>query len=286
MGALTQKELCRSQPRLLAEELQPDILHESLRHYGARQTPAALFRSAWNHTEYALSRNVELSDDVRNAYFGYTQDIANAVLLHEGSNQDADIGALVLSTYVPAFRKRAFDLPLESEDCREIYRSLGYAISLFQPLDIDEPPQWRMTETAVLALSARTGQPDLLLYPTSPREETSEIQRFNHDSYFYDGDGKSKIPIQQKLIKTEKTYDEWITLLILQPLVKKGLKYSGMADTGLLSDQMNHLLSLVIAETTGEELTRSEKNFLDYLSQAVAAHRFTRRQSESADMVA
>jgi hypothetical protein len=123
-----------------------------------------------------------------------------------------------------------------------------------------------------------------LLYPTSPREETSSIQAFNHDSYFYAD--KGKIPIQQKLLPTQKVYDECIQILTVQPLLDKALRKSGEQERITLSDKVNYLLSLIVAETSGAELTKDEAVFLNAMTEAVVAHYLEATEGEAEEQIA
>jgi len=144
---------------------------------------AGLFHSAWSHVEYALCQSIDTDDDLRLNYLSYAQELLGEIIKADISgeiygqaishpiSQDQLLGALTLSSYVPVFRQRALGEVTQRRDCVELYESLGQAMSYLRPLDIDEPPQWRMAEMAMLALSARTTQPDFLLYPASPREE-------------------------------------------------------------------------------------------------------------------
>src|SRR5690606_30588005 len=160
-----------------------------------KKSPNGKLRSAWNYAEFALNLK-NSTPDVRREHFHTSQLLTAMVLADVKTTHDTALSALTLSTYLPLFEKRSEDNELTNEDCEGVYRSLGGAMRYLRPLEIDEPPQWRMTEVSVLALSARARQPHLLMYPTSPREETSGIQVLNHDSYFFTGD--DKIPIQQK----------------------------------------------------------------------------------------
>lgn len=119
-----------------------------------------------------------------------------------------------------------------------------------------------------------------MLYPTSPREENSYAADFNHDSYYYlDND---KIPLQQKLFPTQKTYNEYVTILTLMPIVDKGLTAIEGVDKLSPSDKINYLLSLVIAETHGEKLKHEEVGFLNFMTEAVASHRHKNPLSQKA----
>lgn len=261
----------RMTPEPLAEHAEPGMLAQEMQKYETRRNSEGLFRSAWNYVECGTNKSDVNSRIHPNYYFEYAQGLIGMALSKPDIYQDTHLGALVLSTYLPLFKKRRFEEEMTSEDCINVYQSLGQAIAYLQPLEIDEPPQWRMAETAVLALSARTSRPGLLLYPTSPREESSADAEFNHDSYFID-EG-SKIPIQQKLVQTEKEYDEWITILTLQPLIVKGIRKTSLTQTHGLADQINYLLSLIVSETNGQPVTKQEIRFLNTVSAAIVSHK-------------
>ncbi len=263
-------------PRPLAEDIDQTLAKAALRKYETRKSPSGVLRSAWNYAEYAL--NAKDADSAERAeYFQTSQLLTAMVMTNPKSHQDVTLNALTLSTYLPLFEKRSNDQSLDGEDCGSVYYSLGAAMRYLRPLTIDEPPQWRMTEMGILALSARARQPQLLMYPTSPREESSGIQSLNHDSYFFDAAGK--IPIQQKLLPTQKVYDECIKIMTVQPLLDLSLKKSGEQASGALADKVNYLLSLVISETAGAVLTREETKFLNSMTEAVVAHYFDAPES-------
>ncbi len=270
-------------PRPLAEDLDQTLAMAALKKYERRKNPSGVLRSAWNYAEYALNSSTAKTVE-REEYFHTSQLLTGMVLLNPKTNQDTSMSALTLSTYLPLFQKRAGERELLSKDCDDVYHSLGKAMQYLRPLAIDEPPQWRMTEVGILALSARARQPQLLMYPTSPREETSGIQALNHDSYFYDENGK--IPIQQKLIPTQKVYDECIKIMTLQPLLDLALKKSGEQVAVSLGDKVNYLLSLIVSEVAGGRLTRDETKFLNTMTEAVVAHYFDATEDSSIQLAA
>ena len=255
----------------LAEDLDQQLASAALKKYETRKNPNGLLHSAWSYAEYALNAR-EVRQSGREEHFHTSRLLTSMVVNHPKVGQDTLLGALTLTTYVPLFSKRAFEEEIDSKDCEDVYRSLGLAMNYLRPLAIDEPPQWRMAEIGVLALSARSRQPKLLMYPTSPREETSEIQALNHDSYFYDERGK--IPIQQKLLPTQKIYDDCIKILTLEPLLDKAFKKNRDAVNTTLSQKVNYLLSLIVSEVSDVELNRDEVAFLNAMTEAVVAHYF------------
>lgn len=270
-------------PRPLAEDIDQALAKAALRKFETKKNPSGLLRSAWNYAEYALnSKGSEKGE--REEYFHTSQLLTAMVLMDSKTQQDIALNTLTLSTYLPLFEKRSDGKELTSEDCESVYHSLGAAMRYLRPLAVDEPPQWRMTEVGILALSARARQPQLLMYPTSPREEASGIQELNHDSYFYDINGK--IPIQQKLLPTQKIYDECIKIMTLQPLLDLALRKSGEYVPASLADKVNYLLSLIISETSGVGLTREETRFLNSMTEAVVAHYFDALETPSEKLAA
>ena len=260
-------------PEPLAEDVHPDFARGAMKRYETRCQPEGLLFSAWYHAEMGLNQQLDHDKATRDCYFETTEYLIKMLLDQEHCHQDTLLGALVLASYLPTLKKRAARRDNEKIgplDCERVYSSLGAAVRYLRPLSIDEPPQWRMTEVSILALSARTRQPMFLLYPASPREEQSYIQHLNHDSYFFRDN--SKIPLQQKLIPSDKVYDESITMLTLQPLLDRGLKATGVSINQPLASKVNHLLSLIVAETSGEELETSERKFLNIMSESIVAH--------------
>lgn len=265
--------------RPLAEHLAPEISLSALRNHMTHRTPAGHFHSAWNHVEVSLNKSVEIEDDLRVLYIDDANALCGMVLNQQRATEDMRLAALTLSTYSPCMRKRALGESITPEDCSEVYSGLGAAIQYLQPLRPGDPPRWRMAETAVLAVSARMHNPELLLYPTSPREESSPTSAENHDSYFLNGE--QKLPIQQKLIPTERTYNDNITLMNLQPMMEKTYRKCGMLPPHTSADQLNHLLSLIVAETTDEQaLSRHEREYLNRISGIVAYHHFEAYQRQ------
>ena len=253
------------------EDLDQHVALAALKQFETRRNPSGLLHSAWSNAEYAL--NMKDSDrGERDEFFHTSRLLTSMALAHPKVRQETALNSLTLATYLPVFTKRASDIEVSSEDCDDVYRSLGQAMGYLRPLTVNEPPQWRMVEVASLALSARSHQPQLLLYPASPREEATATSPLNHDSYFLDTNGK--IPVQQKLIPTQKIYDECIQVLTMQPLLDKAHRKSGKTDKGELGEQVNHLLSLIVAEASGVEMERDELTFLNVMTEAVVAHYF------------
>jgi hypothetical protein len=207
---------------------------------------------------------------LRNPQPDMAQYMLGKVINNHNVPQDTTLGSMVLSTYLPVLKKRSAGEITGGGDLEDIYVSLGAAMSYMRPLEIDEPPQSRMEEVVILALSARTRQPDFLMFPASPREEASETQSYDHDGYFMNHD--IKYPIQKKIIPTNKVYDDSITMMTLVPLFDKiARKHFGEIEL-TLAGKLNTAIACIIAETNGSELTPQERGYLNDLSEAVVAH--------------
>lgn len=254
----------------LAENLNPEELLPTKKRNEARRTSTGLFRSAWTYVEYALNQRLSISEDERAWHRNMAQYLLGNIINNHNAPQDTILGSMVLSTYLPTLKKRSTGEMIGSGDLEDIYVSLGAAMSYLRPLEIDEPPQSRMEEVVMLALSARTRQSDFLMFPASPREEASEIQSYNHDGYFMNY--STKYPIQKKIIPTNKVYDNRITMMTLAPLFDKVAKKHFGEIEPTLAGKLNTAIACIIAETNGSELTPQERGYLNDLSEAVVAH--------------
>lgn len=254
----------------LAEQVDPIYAMAAAEQYQTRRKPGGLLLSAWSHIELGLNQKLDYSQPVKDSNFAIAQQLVGEIVHDERTHEDTMIGAYVLASYLPLFHKRAVSREVDQQDCRQVYDSLGKMIAYLDPGGSTRISPWKLSESAVLALSARTSQPQLLLYPTSPREESSNVQRYNHDSYFYSDD--SKYPIQQKFVGVEKEYDPSITMLTLQPLIDKATRVAGMQPCEGTTDRVSRILSLIVCETNGIDLNESEQRFLNFMSTAVAAH--------------
>ena len=271
-GARILQGECVPDPWSLAEEQPFQQLLENVKRFNNKCKPEGWLHSAWSHAEFALYQGEKIDNELRQMYIEYSQNLLQWVVMDASANSDTQLEAFVLSSYLHCMQKRAFGEDVLSEDCLAIYESLGAAIGYLRPININEPPQWQMMEVAVLAMAARMRKPELLMYPGSPREEGSSVLKFNHDGYFI-AKGK-KLPIQQKLIPTDKVYDQTITLLTLAPILGRAFKkWRPELSGGLVGEQLNYLLSLVVAETHGEALEQDELGFLNQISSAIAQHK-------------
>lgn len=257
-------------PTALAEDLAADYVTDAVWKNVTKRTASGRLVSAWSHIEYAVNRSAEISDIDRLESLDCARMLTQKILEKKHAAVNTHLSALVLASYLPTFSKRAYGLDLDNKDCADIYHSLAGAFVYTQPLRHGSIPSALSLETFVLALSARTKRPDYLLFPASPREESSIVQSVNHDSYFLTNG--AKLPLQQKLITTSMEYSEDITTLTLLPLLEKANRRCGYHNDDDVADMLNLPIALIVAEASGEKLSKHEKALLDFLSEGVVAH--------------
>ena len=260
---------CDTVPHPLAETLDHSIALAAMNRFSAATASEGKYHSAWYHMEFSMHQSDHIPQDVRESYLDTTQGLLGDIVADSYAHHSTKFGALILSSYVHVLAKRARGEEITSDECEQIYHSLGSAIAYMQPLSQEEPPPSIMVETALMALSARNRRPEFLLYPTSPREESSKLAPWNHDNYFIEN-GR-KLPIQQKLRLTEKEYDQAITVVTLEPIIDKALAKYNLATPRQLSEKINYVLSLIVLDTQNPKLLeRSEHAVLNHLGECVA----------------
>jgi hypothetical protein len=267
-------------PGPLAEYVDADAALAAMRHCMTLRKPEGHFHSAWRHIEFAMNQNVDyLSDSLRRKYMGDAQWLLAGIIGSTGENGHRKVNpdlyaqALTLNIYLPTLTKRALDIPITSDDCRNIYHSFGHAFKSINALNLADASykSSRFAEMLGPALSARTGRPDTLLYPASPREEASTNQHLNHDGYFIK-DG-IKIPLQTKLIETEKIYHDPTKTIYIEPLAEHALRRAGCIpdDAELWIGDCTEIIAELITEETADLVDEQDKQALDYLTRSVVA---------------
>lgn len=264
----------------LAEELNPDTLQTELNHYSQRSNAEGLIHSAWRQIEFALNQQNQLPDDLR---LTYINDYASHLLAcsmhassetiqgHDSSNRSeaAYSKALLISSYLPIFSKRALQKPLTREDSLNLYHTLG-SILQYQ-LDADSAQD--LTENVTRGLSARTLQPEHILHLASPREESSDLQTINHDGYFVAV--ADKLPVQIKLGQTALQYDSPVIVLDIDDLLKNAVRYAG---SGIIDEPTPftgyapNVAEYIAREARGEVLPRNQQRLLNIASQSLVRH--------------
>ena len=258
-------------PGPLAEMLPPQLTVNALRHYLTFRNPEGQFASGWMHIEFAMNHSLALDSDMRQKYIGDAAFLFATAADNPRSHMETRLGAMVATNYLPVFSKRANNQPVTQDDCADIYRGLAATITYLTPPGSTVLESWRLTELIPLAMSARTGQPELLLYPASPREESSRYAQSNHDAYFVAD--KQKIALQQKLIASEEPYDYPFQVITLLPIVQNALKRTGYTDFESPTDAFEFVVHAMIAEAQDLDVQPYERDLLNLLSRSIAARR-------------
>lgn len=281
-------------PLLLAEDVPPSIAENNIRHNSQRKTAVGFMQSAWWHVEYALAQKAEVDTEMRRTYLGYaSQLLANVVNLSSEQNplspaqrasprQPIYHEALLLGSYLPVFTKRAVGSEVTRQDSVDVYRSLGVVLNgLLEYGDGADSP---ISEAVASALSARTTLPEHLLYLSSPREEGSHTGVDNHDRYFLEHGVKQ--PVEIKLQDVERPYNPRITVLNMEELLVWAAERAELTapdpspSRSPLSGYVHQTAELISRETTGSQLARQEKAFLNLASGGIVRYHRTARESQ------
>lgn len=267
-------------PGPLAERVNADVALAAMRHCMTLRKPEGHFHSAWRHIEFAMNQNVVyLSDSLRKKYMGDAQWLLAGIMEARGdnfgrrTNPDLYAQAITLNIFLPVLTKRALAQDITPEDCADIYKSFGTAFRAINSFKYPDSSykSARFAEMLGPALSARTKRPEALLFPSSPREEASARQPLNHDGYFIKD--REKIPLQTKLIQTEKIYHDPTRTIYIDPLAEHALKRAGLIpkDIELPIGFCTEMIAELVDEETVGFIDIEGKKTLDYLTRSVVA---------------
>lgn len=267
-------------PGPLAENVEANITLAAMRHCMTLKKPEGHFHSAWRHIEFAMNQNIEyLNEPLRKKYMGDAQWLLAGILNTRGdnygrrTNPDLYAQAMTLNIFLPVLTKRALNQQVSPDDCRDIYTSFGMAFRTINALHYPDSSykSSRYAEMLGPALSARTKRPDVLLYPSSPREEASTTQPLNHDGYFIKN--THKVPLQTKLIHTKKIYSDPTRTIYIEPLAEHALKRAELLpqDIRLPIGYCTEMIAELIDEETVGIKDQPGKEALDYLTRSVVA---------------
>lgn len=237
------------------------------------------FHSAWHHIEYAMNQGIDYFDDeIRRKYFGDAAFLLGRIIdcsqnRSQRTNPALYAQALTLNIYLPVLMKRALCKEVTVNDCDDIYQSFGYVFRDINSLTYPDASfkSARFAEMIGPALSARTHRPDALLYPASPREEASVYQPLNHDGYFIKSG--EKVPLQTKLVETEKVYEDPTRIIYVEPLARHALIRANLLEPNdnLPIGACTELISELICEEVEGHIDTAGKTALDFLTRSVVA---------------
>ena len=267
-------------PGPLAEHVDADVALAAMRHCMTLRKPEGHFHSAWRHIEFAMNQNVTyLNEPLRKKYMGDAQWLLAGILDVRGdkhgrkTNPDLYAQAITLNIFLPVLTKRALSQSITQNDCQNIYQSFGTAFRTINAFNYPDSSykSARFAEMLGPALSARTKRPDALLYPSSPREEASTSQPLNHDGYFIKS--TEKIPLQTKLIYTEKIYHDPTRTIYIDPLAEHALKRADLLPTDIVLPigYYTEMIAELVDEETAGLIDQQGKDALDYLTRSVVA---------------
>lgn len=266
---------------MLAENLPPDFVIEKTDSLVMKRTTEGKLASAWAHLELSICQNVPLTDEMRRDNFWLISSLLQDCMTHTGSrsNEKLRLEAALLSAQLPLFAYRAINEQPSSKNIFDTYTSIGAAIDYVyrngRPTEGTDLPS-QCAEAVVMALAARTGQPNWVLYQSSPREERSPFMQGNHDCYRIAND--KKIWVQVRTQSTDKLQEETIVKVVTQDIVNhagklcRRLQAKGVDTTDVTIEEYEHILALIVAETKGKSLSAAEKRILDAASAMVIGH--------------
>lgn len=259
-------------PRYMAEEVCTNAL---IRHMRERRSKSQL-QAAWNGIEVALSLQERPAE--AEVFFDYAEATFDKMFAR-ADKEFWKINATIGLIYMPAYRARYEHQPLGSRALHtvhtEVAAMLGTFDQLYDPAGRDKFAGVK-PELVTLALFARLRSFDWLAYPASPREESTPITDFNHDSYVIRGG--IKVPIQVKR-KNGSGYDDTVAVVRLSTIMSKvnaerqrrtvqawGNKRK--ATRPLQPLDANDFAQLIVREARGEWLHEHELWLLELASMA------------------
>lgn len=249
----------------LAEHLPADLLYSNMRRLHARKGASNWYRSAFATVEFALCREAPLDPTLRADLIdqaGYL--LRKPMGLMGGKAHDVlRLNAAFLCSYLPAFLKRSAQEPLNEQDCANLYKSVATAMTM--TLDTTQSPEGliaHLAEGIMFCLSARTRQPQNIIWPASPREESSPSQPSNHDGYVILNGGKLRA--QTKLIPTAAEYEQPTIVVVFEEIAQHvARKIQQRYAEPITSYDVPSFVDIIFREATGEALDPEEKYQLD-----------------------
>ena len=225
---------------------------------------------AWACVEQALSSDSPLYARNNQKVLNEAFTTANNVLRnHNKHNLNEILEAISFKNYERLFRALALRKPISSELIHETRQNVGALIAT-----IDEQPEYPkeyndnirgfMAEQTVQWLSlddALQGEnPELIIYPTSPREGHSNLKAFNHDGYQITEHGRVRIETKRSHSskRTRRTYDKSIAYVVLQDILDETRSRCG----GKVGSPRDNFLIGAIRDTLNYRESKSKHKVL------------------------
>lgn len=259
-------------PRLLAEEICADALIKRIRERNSNSQ----LQAAWSGLELALA--LQNCPDDAESFFNYAEEKFES-MFHRSEKDFYKINAHIGLIYMPAFRARYAGERLSGRELQTVHARLADMLATF---DATYDPRGRdlfpgvKPELVTHNLFARLKNFDWLSFPASPREENTDLKKFNHDSYVLRSD--IKVPVQVKR-DHGPTYDDSVAVVRLSRIIGRvneerrrwtmqawGSKRK--ATRPLTPLNANDFAQLIVREAQGEWLSEHEAWLLELGSMA------------------
>jgi hypothetical protein len=268
-GAECRRLINNDDPRLTPQQLCVLALSETLDRN--RLSGADIYMGhAWNCVEQALSSDAPLYTRSNQKVLNEAFITANNVLRnHNQHNLNEVLEAISFRNYEGLFRALAEKRPITSDLVYESRQNVGALITTIDdnpdfPKEYDDPIRGFMAEQTVQWLSLQNAflyeNPELIIYPTSPREGHSNMAAFNHDGYQITQSGRMRIETKRGYNnkRSRRTYDESIVYVVLQDILDQTRSRCG----GKVGSPRDNFLIGAIRDTTNGRESRPKHNVL------------------------
>lgn len=263
-------------PRLTPEQLCILGLSEALDRN--RLNGADIFMShAWTCVEQVLSSDAPLYTHSNKKVLNEAFITANNVLRnHDRHNLNEILEAISFKNYEGPFRALGERQVITPELVHETRQNVGALITTIDdhpdfPKEYDDSIRGFMAEQTIQWLSLHNAllydNPELIIYPTSPREGHSNLKAFNHDGYQITEHGRVRIETKRSNAskRKRKTYDSSITYIVLEDILKQTRSRCG----GKVGSPRDNFLIGAIRDTLNDRESQPKRRVLQVAAQTL-----------------
>ncbi|MEO5499615.1 MAG: hypothetical protein ABIR46_03885 [Candidatus Saccharimonadales bacterium] len=268
-GSECKRQIENDDPRLTPEQLCVLGLSEVLDRN--RLNGADIFMShAWTCVEHALSSDVPLYERSNQKVLNEAFITANNVLRnHNRHNLNEILEAISFKNYEGPFRALADKQPITHGLVYETQQNVGALITTIDdhpdfPKEYDDSIRGFMAEQTIQWLSLENAllreNPELIIYPTSPREGHSNMKAFNHDGYQVTQHGRVRIETKRSKgnKRTRRSYDKSIAYIVLEDILENTRSRRG----GKVGSPRDNFLIGAIRDTLNGRESQSKRKVL------------------------
>lgn len=260
-------------PRLSPEQLcvlgLADVIDQN------RLNGADIYMShAWTCVEQAMSSDSPLYSRSNQKVLNEAFITANNILRnHNKHNLNEILEAISFKNYEGPFRALANKEFITPELVFETRQNVGALIATIDdhpdfPREYDASIRGFMAEQTIQWLSLDNAfindDPELIIYPTSPREGHSNLIAFNHDGYQITSQGRVRIETKRSHgnKRTRRTYDKSIAYIVLQDILDNTRSRCG----GKVGSPRDNFLIGAIRDTLNDRESQSKRRVLKVAS--------------------